>query len=332
MNRRPRVFSGMQPTGGLHIGNYLGALKSWVELQDDYDCIYCVVDYHAITIEHDPRDLQARIELVARGYLAAGVDPERSALFVQSAVPEHTELAWVFSSLTPIGLLGRMTQFKDKSKDHEDNVNAGLLTYPILQAADIAIYKSEAVPVGEDQQQHLEFARDVVRKFNLRYGGLFPEPRTILSSAPKVLGLDGERKMSKSLGNDIGLEESADEVWRKLAPAKTDPARVRRTDPGDPEKCNLYRYHRCFSSEQTLQWAAAGCRSAGIGCLDCKRKLHQHMEEQLAPLRERLLDLQAHPDRVREILAAGAARLRPIAQQTMAEVRDRLGIPRWPTT
>lgn len=322
----------MQPTGGLHIGNFLGALKSWVAMQAEYDCIYCVVDYHAITIDHQPAELRDRIERVARGYLAAGVDPERSALFVQSAVPEHTELAWVLSTLTPIGLLSRMTQFKDKSKEHEENINAGLFTYPILMAADIAIYKATAVPVGEDQQQHLEFARDVIRKFNLRYGALFPEPRTILSPAPRVLGLDGERKMSKSLGNDIGLEESAEQVWKKLAPAKTDPARVRRTDPGDPDKCNIYSYHRAFSPETTQQWAATGCRSAGIGCLECKRKLHGHMEEQLAPLRERLSDLASHPERVREILAAGAAKMRPLAQQTIAEVRDRLGIPRMPTT
>jgi len=326
MEKKKRIFSGMQPTGGLHIGNYLGALKSWVRLQDEYECIYCVVDYHAITIEYTPAEMQDRIERVARGFIAAGVDPERNALFVQSAVPEHTELAWVLNTVTPTGLLGRMTQFKEKSKDHLENINTGLYTYPILQAADIALYKAEAVPVGEDQAQHLEFARDVVRKFNQRYGDCFPEPKTILSQAPRVLGLDGERKMSKSLGNDLSLEESAEAAWKKLAPAKTDPARVRRTDPGDPDKCNLYSYHRYFSPPETLSWVEEGCRSADIGCIDCKKRLHQHMEEELAPVRERLHELEAKPEHIREILHAGAAQVQPIARETMAEVRERLGL------
>jgi len=328
MAEQKRIFSGMQPTGGLHIGNYLGALKTWVRLQDEYDCIFCVVDYHAITVELDPTELQDRVERVARGFLAAGVDPQRSALFVQSAVPEHTELAWVFNTVTPTGLLGRMTQFKEKSKDHLENINTGLFTYPILQAADIALYKAEAVPVGEDQAQHLEFARDVVRKFNLRYGQTFAEPQTILSNAPRVLGLDGERKMSKSLGNDISLEESAEQVWKKLAGAKTDPARVRRTDAGDPEICNIYSYHRFFSPPETLSWVEEGCRSAGIGCVDCKRRLHAHMEEELAPVRARLGEISAHPERVRELLAAGAERVRPLARATMQEVRERIGVAR----
>ncbi|MFH1810964.1 MAG: tryptophan--tRNA ligase [Pseudomonadota bacterium] len=328
MTTRPRVFSGMQPTGGLHIGNYLGALKSWVALQDDHDCIYCVVDYHAITIDYEVQQLRQRVERVVRGYLAAGVDPERSVILVQSAVPEHTELAWVFNTVTPMGLLGRMTQFKDKSRDHAENINVGLYTYPVLQAADIAVYKAQAVPVGEDQQQHLELARDVVRKFNLRFGDTFPEPQTILSKAPRVLGLDGERKMSKSLGNDIGLEDTAEEVWKKLAPAPTDPARMRKTDPGEPTKCNLYSYHRFFSSPETLQWVEQGCRGASIGCVQCKRKLHEHMEVELAPVRERLVELSARPDHVRDVLSDGVKRMRPVAQATLDEVRERIGIGR----
>lgn len=321
-----RVFSGMQPTGGLHIGNYLGALKNWVKLQEEYSCIYCVVDYHALTIAPKAAELRENVERVARAYLAAGVDPERSSLFVQSDIPEHTELAWIFNCVTPIGLLQRMTQFKDKSKDNADNINAGLLTYPSLQAADIALYRAQAVPVGQDQQQHLEFSRDVVRKFNAQYGKTFPEPQTILSPAPKVLGLDGQRKMSKSLNNDIGLEDTEKQVWKKLAQAPTDPARMRRDDVGDPEKCNLYNYHKFFSSDEDLQWVREGCTTAGIGCFDCKKRLHANMEQELGPVRERLLALKEKPDQVRDVLSDGAKRLRPIAQETMDKVRRKVGL------
>ena len=321
-----RVFSGMQPTGGLHIGNYLGALKNWVRLQDEYSCIYCIVDYHALTIAPEAKVLRENVERVARAYLAAGVDPERSTLFVQSDIPEHTELAWIFNCVTPIGLLQRMTQFKDKSKDNAENINAGLLTYPSLQAADIALYRAQAVPVGQDQQQHLEFARDVVRKFNGRYGKTFPEPQTILSPAPKVLGLDGQRKMSKSLDNDIGLEDSEKQVWKKLAGAPTDPARMRRDDVGDPEKCNLYNYHKFFSSEEDLQWVREGCTTAGIGCFDCKKRLHANMEKELGPMRERLQQLKDNPEQVRDVLSDGAKRLRPVARETMDKVRRKVGL------
>ncbi len=321
-----RIFSGMQPSGELHIGNWLGALVNWIALQERHPCIFSVVDLHAVTQEYEPAEMPARIRDMALGWLSAGIDPERSLLFVQSAVPEHAELAWIFNTLVPLGLLERMTQFKDKAKNQPENVNAGLLTYPLLQAADIAIYKADGVPVGEDQVQHLEMARDAVRKFNLRYGEVFPEPQAILSPARKVLGLDGERKMSKSLDNHIGLNDSPETVWEKLAPAKTDVRRKRRTDPGVPEECNIFAWHGFFSSEEERAWAAEGCRSAGIGCRDCKQVLAKNIDAALAPMRERRAELERHPGRVEEILAAGADTLRPVARETMLEVRERMGL------
>jgi tryptophanyl-tRNA synthetase len=321
-----RIFSGMQPSGELHIGNWLGALANWVALQDRHPCIFSIVDLHAITQDYDPAEMPARIRDMALGWLAAGIDPERSIVFVQSAVPEHAELAWIFNTLVPLGLLERMTQFKDKAKNQPENVNAGLLTYPLLQAADIAIYKADGVPVGEDQVQHLEMARDAVRKFNNRYGEVFPEPQPILSPARKVLGLDGERKMSKSLDNQIGLNDSPEVVWARLAPAKTDVRRKKRTDPGVPEDCNIFAWHGFFSSPEERAWAAEGCRTAGIGCRDCKQVVAKNIDAALAPMRERRAELERHPGRVDEILAAGAAALRPIAQATMEEVREKMGL------
>ncbi|MBP7146735.1 MAG: tryptophan--tRNA ligase [Acidobacteria bacterium] len=320
------IFSGMQPTGELHIGNWLGALKTWVELQERFPCIFSVVDLHALTA--DTGDLPQRIHDMALGWLAAGLDPERSVLYVQSAVPEHAELTWIFNTITPMGLLERMTQFKDKSKNQPENVNVGLFDYPVLQAADIAIYRADGVPVGEDQVQHVEFTRDVVRKFNLRWGETFPEPQALLSPAPRVLGTDGERKMSKSLGNHIALSDSPKILREKLAPAKTDVRRKRRSDPGVPEDCNIYSYHRFFSPPDVQAWAAAGCRSAGIGCLDCKAALAQHIDATLEPMRQRRAELERHPGRVDEVLAAGADKLRPIARETMELVRERTGLPR----
>jgi tryptophanyl-tRNA synthetase len=321
-----RIFSGMQPSGELHIGNWLGALANWVALQDRHPCIFSIVDLHAITQDYEPAEMPARVRDMALGWLAAGIDPERSIVFVQSAVPEHAELAWIFNTLVPLGLLERMTQFKDKAKNQPENVNAGLLTYPLLQAADIAIYRADGVPVGEDQVQHLEMARDAVRKFNNRFGEVFPEPQPILSPARKVLGLDGERKMSKSLNNQIGLNDSPEVVWAKLAPAKTDVRRKKRTDPGVPEDCNIFAYHGFFSSPEERAWAAEGCRTAGICCRDCKQVLAKNIDAALAPMRERRAELERHPGRVHEILAAGAATLRPIARVTMEEVRERMGL------
>src|SRR5688500_5248935 len=227
-----RIFSGIQPSGELHIGNYLGAVKNWVGLQHEFDSIFCIVDYHAITLPYKPEDLRRRTRDMVISLLASGLDPDACTLFVQSAVPEHTELAWIFNTLTPLGELERQTQFKDKSGKQE-SIPAGLLNYPVLQAADILLYKADLVPVGEDQVQHLELSREIARRWNTRFSpGYFPEPQAKLTPSRRIMGLDGQAKMSKSLGNTVALLEPPDEIWKKLRPAVTDPARVRKTDPG----------------------------------------------------------------------------------------------------
>ncbi len=325
-----RLFSGVQPTGLVHIGNYLGAFANWVRLQDEYDAIYCVVDLHALTVKIDGPTLAERSAAVAVTLLAAGVDPERATLFVQSQVPQHTELAWALNTVTPMGDLKRMTQFKDKAAQHKANVNVGLFSYPVLQAADILLYKAEAVPVGQDQLQHIELTREVARRFNGRWGRFFPEPKAVVSEAKRILGLDGQSKMSKSLNNYIAIEDSAKAVWSKLAPAVTDTARVRRKDPGEPTRCNIYNsYHVHFSPDETLRWVEEGCRGGSIGCFDCKRKLAGHMEETLGPIRERAADLRARPDYVADVLATGARRCRAVASETMGQLREQMGLAPW---
>src|SRR5678815_5888839 len=261
-----RIFSGIQPTGDLHIGNWLGAVQNWVALQDSYDCIYCVVDLHAITLPYDPSQLSDRTRDVAIGLLAAGIDPERSILFVQSMVPEHTELNWLFTTVAPLGELERMTQFKDKTEKME-SIPAGILCYPVLQAADILLYRANKVPVGEDQLQHLELTRDIARRWNNAYAPedrYFPEPEGMITEAKRIRGLDGQAKMSKSMGNTIGLLDSPDEIWQKLRPAPTDPARVTRKDPGNPALCNIFSLHKYFSSAETIAEVDVKCRTAGL--------------------------------------------------------------------
>ncbi|MFM1873002.1 MAG: tryptophan--tRNA ligase [Planctomycetota bacterium] len=321
-----RTMSGVQPTGNLHIGNYLGALVNWVELQKQYEAYFCVVDLHALTQRPDPEALRKAVREVAIGILASGVDPERATLFVQSEVPQHSELAWIMTCLTPLGDLNRMTQFKDKSANQPENVNAGLFTYPILQTADIVLYRAERVPVGEDQEQHLELARETVRRFNYVYGETFPEPQVVRSQAPRVMGLDGESKMSKSRNNEIGLFESADVTMQKLRSAKTDPARLRKTDLGNPDVCNIFSYHGFFSSAEERAEIAAGCRSAALGCVDCKKKLHANLEAVKGPIRERAEALRADPARLDDILAEGAKKARAAAEVTMTMVRERVGL------
>jgi tryptophanyl-tRNA synthetase len=320
-----RVFSGIQPSGELHIGNYLGAVRNWVALQETHDCLICIVDYHAITQDYEPALLEQRTLDMAVGLLAAGIDPARTILFVQSHVLEHTELAWIFTTVTPLGDLERMTQFKDKSQ-RQESVRAGLLNYPVLQAADIMLYRAELVPVGEDQVQHLELSREIARKWNARYGAVFPEPQPHIGAVKRILGLDGETKMSKSLGNTVGLLDPPERIWELLRPAKTDPARVTRKDPGDPEKCNVYTLHKHFSPPETVRHVAAQCRSAGWGCLDCKRVLADNMAATLAPMRERAAALRAQPERVRDILRDGADRAAAIARETMRTVRGAMGL------
>ncbi|MBD3236702.1 MAG: tryptophan--tRNA ligase [Candidatus Eisenbacteria bacterium] len=324
---RPFLFSGIQPSGDVHIGNYCGAIRNWVHLLDRYRSIYCIVDYHAMTSEYDPAIMQERIFQAAVANIAAGLDPERCWLFVQSQIPEHTELAWILNTITPMGLLGRMTQFKEKSRRQEENINVGLFSYPVLQAADILLYRAEAVPVGEDQVQHIEFTRDLARKFNLRFEPLFPEPEAIVpKSGARILGLDGKAKMSKSLGNHVGLLESPEQIWEKLRPAVTDENRKRRSDPGNPLICNIYTIHECFSPPELQEEVATGCREAGIGCIDCKKKLFEQMMRTLDPIRERAESLRAAPDEVRGFLEQSALECRRMATATMGEVRRRTGL------
>lgn len=324
--RTGRVFSGMQPSGEAHLGNYLGALRQWVELQERFDCVFSIVDQHALTGTTDPHELPARVFDLAISFLAVGLDPERSILFVQSDVPEHTELAWLFNTITPLGELERMTQFKDKASRRE-SVPAGLLNYPVLQAADILLYRADTVPVGEDQLQHLELTREIARKWNARYGAFFPEPGAVLGRAGRILGLDGDSKMSKSLGNTVGILASPEEIQARVRTAVTDPQRLRRSDPGRPEVCNVYSLHRFFvKDEGELADIAARCRSAERGCVDCKGILAANISAAFEPFRERARELRARPGEVADILGDGATRARAIARETMAEVRERMGL------
>ncbi len=322
-----KVFSGIQPSGEMHIGNWLGAIRNWIALQDEHDCIYCIVDQHAITGSYDAGTLASRTRDMAISLLAAGLDPDRAVLYVQGHVPEHTTLSWLLTTIAPLGELERMTQYKDKAQRFE-SVPAGLLCYPVLMAADILVHRAEQVPVGEDQTQHLELAREIARRWNAAFGGgeaFFPEPQPILSPAKRIIGLDGQAKMSKSLGNTIGVTEEPEAVWQKLRPAMTDPARKTRKDPGTPEVCNIYALHRHFSPPAVVEEVAVNCRTAGWGCLDCKRVLADHMTATLAPIREKSLELSADPGTVTAILHDGAATARGRVAGTMREVRDRMG-------
>jgi tryptophanyl-tRNA synthetase len=324
---RPRVFSGIQPSGETHVGNWLGAVRTWaaqVAEQRD-ELFFCIVDAHAITVDYEPAELRQRIGTMACDLIACGLDPEGCTLFVQSDVREHTELAWYLAGVTPMGDLGRMTQFKEKSAGKE-HVSAGLFTYPVLMAADILVYKATVVPVGEDQVQHLELAREIARRYNHRFGPLFPEPAARLSHAPRILGVDGQSKMSKSKGNTIALFEEKDAFWGKLKVAFTDPQRLRRSDPGRPEVCNVYTMHKALSTPEQVDLTYKECTGAQRGCVDCKKILMEGFERELVPLRIRRAELQGHPGRVREALGDGAGKARRIAQDTIRDVRQAMGL------
>ncbi len=322
---RKRVLSGIQPTGEVHLGNYLGALRQWVHMQDEYECFYSIVDLHAILGEDDPADLPARTLDMAVSILAVGVDPERCTLFVQSDVPEHVELAWLFNTVAPVGDLERMTQYKDKSQRYE-SIPVGLLNYPVLQAADILIYRADAVPVGEDQRQHLELTRDIARKWNARYGEYFPEPGAIIPEVGRIKGLDGEAKMSKSLGNTVSILADEEAVWGRVRTAVTDPQRVRRDDPGRPEVCNVFTLHKLVTDPSLIEDIEEQCRAGTRGCVDCKRIFADSLVREFAPFRERAEQLVAHPAEVRGVLEAGADRARAVARETLAEARSRMGL------
>jgi tryptophanyl-tRNA synthetase len=323
---KKRLFSGVKPSGHLHIGNWLGSIKQWAALQDEYECIFSVVDLHAMTDDYDVGGFADLCCEVTGLFIACGVDPDKSAIFIQSHIPEHSELCWIFDTLTPVGLLSRMTQYKDRVVEKKENVNVGLFNYPVLQAADVLLYKGEVVPVGEDQCQHLELCRDIARKFNNRFGKTFPEPKTILNETPRIMGLDGERKMSKSYDNCLYLLDEPAVVEKKMLTAKTDPQRLRRSDPGRPEVCNIFTLHKAFSSENEIAQVDSGCRNAAIGCVDCKKMLVGNLNEALSPIRRRYAELRADRDTIPRILKEGAEKVRPIARETMAEVRRKAGL------
>ncbi len=320
----PRIFSGIQPSGAPHIGNDLGAIRNYVALQDRYEAIYCIVDYHALTSTHDPDVLRTRTREMAAALLALGLDPERCTLFVQSHRPEVTELAWLFTTVTPVAWLQRTPTYKEKRQSQPEDVNHGLLTYPVLQAADIVLYKASLVPVGKDQAAHLELSREIVRAFNGRYGETFPEPRAVHTDAPVVLGTDGARKMGKSVGNTIEIFAEPDVIRRQVMGMVTDTQRILRSDPGRPEVCNVCRLHRFFGDDYEEVWE--GERTARTGCVDTKKLLAARIIAHYAEPRERYLELMADPAGVDRILAEGAERIRPIARATMDEVHERMGL------
>jgi tryptophanyl-tRNA synthetase len=324
---KPRVLSGIQPSGELHIGNWLGAVRTWAQqvAEQKEDVFFCIVDAHAITVDYEPSELRRRIDEMAFDLIACGVDPQRCTLFVQSDVREHAELAWYLASVTPLGDLHRMTQFKEKSAGKE-HVSVGLFTYPVLMSADILLYKATVVPVGEDQLQHLELARETARRFNHRFGEIFREPQPRLSHAPRIMGLDGQSKMSKSKGNTIALFEEKDAFWAKLKGAFTDPQRLRKSDPGRPEICNIYTMHKAISTPEQVDLTYKECTTAQRGCVDCKKVLMESFERELVPLRVKRAELASSPQRVRAALRDGAAKARTIAEDTMRDVRGAMGL------
>jgi len=326
MAEKKMVFSGIQPSGRLHIGNYVGAMKNMIALQDEYFCIYGIVDYHAMTVRFDPKEMEMSIFNAAVDYLAAGIDPQKSILMLQSTVSEHTELAWILNTITPISWLSRVPTFKEKSKENPDYINMGLFDYPALMAADIILYKAHVVPVGDDQVAHLELTREIVRRFNSSFGQTFPEPKAKLGEISRILGLDGVNKMSKSLGNCIYLDETKEEIWKKLSTAVTDTNRKKRNDPGNPDICNIFTMHKAFSKQKDIEHCAHGCRTAEIGCLDCKKILLDNMYKELEPIQNKQKELRNKKDYIYEVLRDGKKRAKQIAQKTMDEVYKKIGI------
>lgn len=320
---RVRVFSGIQPSGASHLGNYLGAQVNYVALQDQYDAIYAIVDLHAMTTVHDGAQLRDLTHDMVLDLLAVGLDPDRCALIRQSDFPEHSELMWIFDTVVPVSWLQRNPVYKEARSEGKENSN-GLLSYPVLQAADIVIYKASRVPIGKDQAPHLELSREIVRAFNRRYGDIFPEPQAVFTDAPVVLGTDGVKKMGKSAGNTIPIFAEPDEIHRLVMSMVTDPQRIKRTDPGRPEVCNVCQLHRFFGSDY-LQ-IQEGERTARTGCVETKQLLAERIIEFFRPMREKRQQLAADPGHVEEVLAQGAEKVRPIVDQTMDEVRTATGI------
>lgn len=326
--KKGRVFSGARPTGRQHLGNYLGAIQNYVALQDDYQCVYCIVDLHALTTVDTTENLRQNTYEMALDWLAAGIRPEESIVFVQSQVPEVTELHTILSMVTPLGKLTDLPTFKEKVRQHPHNVNYGLVGYPVLMTADIVLYKANLVPVGVDQMPHIEFARETVRSFNFRYNtDVLIEPQMKATEFPKVLGIDGQQKMSKSLNNHIELAATPEETTARVMQMVTDPARLRRSDPGNPDVCNVFSLHKMFSSPDEIAMVDVECRRAGIGCVQCKQLLARNLNKHLEPFRQRRSELDQNPEQVWDVLRDGKERARAIARQTMSEVRAAVGLP-----
>jgi len=328
MSKKGRVFSGARPTGKQHLGNYLGAIQNYVALQRDYDCVYCIVDLHALTTMETTRNLKQNTMEMALDWLAAGIDPEDSIIFIQSHVPELTELHTILSMVAMLGKLTDLPTFKEKIRSQPNNINYGLVGYPVLMTADIVLYKSDFVPVGVDQAPHLEYAREIVRSFNYRYNtDVLIEPQMKVTEVPKVLGIDGEKKMSKSLDNHIELALTPEETEKRVMQMKTDPARKLRSDPGNPDICNVYTMHKIYSKPDEIEMVNRECRIAGIGCVECKKLFAKNLNENLAEFRAKRAEIAKDTDKVYDILVDGGKRAREIANVTMQEVREAVGLP-----
>jgi tryptophanyl-tRNA synthetase len=326
--KKGRVFSGARPTGRQHLGNYLGAIRNYVALQEEYDCVYCIVDLHALTTMDSTQELRANTYDMALDWLAAGIRPQESIIFIQSHVPQVTELHMLLSMVTPLGKLTELPTFKEKIRMQPNNVNYGLVGYPVLMTADIVLYKSDLVPVGVDQAPHLEFARETVRSFNYRYNtNVLIEPQIKVTEMPKVIGIDGVQKMSKSLDNHIELAATPEETEKRVMSMVTDPQRQRRSDPGRPEVCNVFSFHKIFSSPEEVQMVDTECRRAGIGCVDCKRLMAKNLNAHLEPFRARRAEIGSQPQHVWDVLDDGARRAGALAEKTMQAVRAAIGLP-----
>lgn len=328
MAKKGRVFSGARPTGRQHLGNYLGAIQNYVALQSDFDCVYCIVDVHALTTVETTQDLKLNTFEMALDWLAAGIRPEESILFIQSHVPEVMELHTYLSMVTQFGKLTDLPTFKEKVRQQPENVNYGLVGYPVLMTADIVLYKTDVVPVGIDQAPHIEFAREIVRSFNYRYNTkVLIEPQVKHTEILKVVGIDGKDKMSKSLNNHIELASTPEETVKRVREMVTDPARQRKTDPGNPDVCNVFTMHKTFSPQEEVDMINTECRRAGIGCVDCKLRLANNLNKHLEPFRAKRAELASNESYVKDVLNDGAKRARAIAQKTMGEVREAMQLP-----
>jgi tryptophanyl-tRNA synthetase len=328
MTGKKRILSGMRPTGPLHMGNYLGALANWVGMQDQYDCYFFVADWHALTSDYEkPGPLTEHVRNILIDWLSVGLSPDKSTIFVQSKVPEHAELYLILSMITPVPWLERNPTYKDQivQLNNKDLSTFGFLGYPVLQAADIIMYKANGVPVGVDQVPHVEITREIARRFNHLYGPVFPEPDAILTQTPKILGLD-RRKMSKSYGNAIYLSDSPEAIAAKVMQMITDPQRMRRSDPGNPDICNVFEFHKLYTDPEHVRQIDHDCRSAEIGCVECKKIMAKKLTQALAPIRDKRHYYESNPDLVQQIMTDGSAEARKIANETMAQVKNAINI------